>query len=194
MLDVLTLVMEDTPLRRGDAGEIGLHPGQSVWRKRREKEVPRGTRHRYLDSRKAAERNASSKAYHAAAGRLCCIVNHPNPVVRPMKRQPLDERRGAGRPINGSTRPCPACERGVLEFNERYRIWTARGRVTAMPAWICDACGGRMPARADHHPGQLRAASKALRARASRQLMKSRDVRARASRSLGKSTSRKKRG
>jgi hypothetical protein len=108
-----------------------------------------------------------------------------------MKKPRLDDRRGEGRPVNGSTRPCSACERGTLEFNERYRLPAASGRVVAIPAWICDACGVRTPARAEHQPEQLRTHAQALRARSNRTLMKSRAARTRAARSLESSAARR---
>jgi C4-type Zn-finger protein len=94
--------------------------------------------------------------------------------------------------VNGSTRPCSVCERGTLEFNERYRLPGAGGHVVAIPAWICDACGLRSPARADQQPEQLRQAAKVLRARSNRTLMKSRTVRTRATRVLESSAARKR--
>jgi hypothetical protein len=105
-----------------------------------------------------------------------------------MKKRRLDDRRGEGRPVNGSTRPCSACERGTLEFNERYRLPGASGRVVAIPAWICDACGVRTPARAQHQPERLRTHAKALRARSNRTIMK---ARTRAARSLESSAARR---
>jgi C4-type Zn-finger protein len=98
--------------------------------------------------------------------------------------------------VNGSTRPCSVCERGTLEFNERYRLPGAGGHVVAIPAWVCDACGLRTPARTEHQPQQLRTDAKALRARSNRTLMKSRVVRTRAARLLESSAvpKRKRRG
>lgn len=89
-----------------------------------------------------------------------------------MKRRAFEERRGKDRPVNGSTRPCAACSRGTLEFNERYRLPGTGGHVLAIPAWVCDTCGDKTPARAEHQPERLRATAKALRTRATRQLMK----------------------
>ena len=110
-----------------------------------------------------------------------------------MKKQRLEDRRGKNRPVNGSTRPCSACQRGTLEFNERYRLPGASGQVFAVPAWVCDACGLRRPARAEHQPQQLRTGATALRARANRTLMKARAGRKRATHSLESSAARKTR-
>ena len=110
-----------------------------------------------------------------------------------MKKQRLEDRRGKSRPVNGSTRPCSACRRGTLEFNERYRLPGATGQVFAIPAWVCDACGLRTPARAEHQPQQLRTGAKAVRACANRALMKARAGRQRATRSLASSAARKTR-
>lgn len=110
-----------------------------------------------------------------------------------MKRHKLDERRGDGRPANGSTCPCLKCRRGTLEFSERYRLPTAKGTVVQIPAWVCDVCGDKQPVRAEHQPARLREAAKALRARASRELMKARAVRTRANGSLHSSAQRQKR-
>jgi CheY-like chemotaxis protein len=57
------------------------------------------------------------------------------------------ERRGPNRPINGDTRSCPHCARGLAEFNARYR----HDGLTR-PAWICEnpRCPvGEWPARED---------------------------------------------
>jgi hypothetical protein len=121
---------------------------------------------------------------------ICCIVE---PHLEFMKRPQLDERRGDGRPVNGSTDPCPTCKRGTLEFSERYRLPVANGTVVQIPAWVCDTCGDKKPARAEHQPARLREKAKALRARASRQLMKSQALRSRAIRSLDSSAARQKR-
>lgn len=108
-----------------------------------------------------------------------------------MKRRAFEERRGEDRPVNGSTRPCAACSRGTLEFNERYRLPGTGGHVIAIPAWVCDTCGHKRPARAEHQAQRLRAAAKALRAQATRQL-KARAARTRANRSLEPSARRRK--
>lgn len=109
-----------------------------------------------------------------------------------MKRRAFEERRGEDRPVNGSTRPCAACSRGTLEFNERYRLPGTGGHVIAIPAWVCDTCGHKRPARAEDQAQRLRAAAKAVRAQGTRQLLKARAARPRADRSLQSSARRRK--
>lgn len=53
-------------------------------------------------------------------------------------RHRLPDRRSADRPANGDTALCPKCGLGVIEFNERYRVPLATGKMASMPAWICD--------------------------------------------------------
>ena len=53
-------------------------------------------------------------------------------------RHRLPDRRSADRPANGDTALCPKCGLGVIEFNERYRVQLATGKVVSMPAWVCD--------------------------------------------------------
>jgi hypothetical protein len=79
------------------------------------------------------------------------------------------DRRRAGRPQNGDTKPCPKCVESVCDFNERYRV---PGSGIA-PGWICDspACGYRELVRA--RDGSIRS-SRELQARARRQIMRAR--------------------
>lgn len=46
----------------------------------------------------------------------------------------LEDRRRAGRPQNGDTKPCPKCA-SSCDFNARYRLPDAG----VVPAWICDS-------------------------------------------------------
>ena len=56
----------------------------------------------------------------------------------------LEDRRRAGRPHNGDTKPCPKCGSNC-DFNARYRLPDAG----VVAAWICDspACRYRELAR-----------------------------------------------
>ena len=78
------------------------------------------------------------------------------------------ERRSANRAQNGDLRPC-RCGRGAAEFNERYRV-----NGVPMPAWVCDACGTRVLARAIDCARDVLRASKEVHAQARRTAMKAR--------------------
>ena len=84
------------------------------------------------------------------------------------------ERRHPGRPRNGDLKPCPQCGATACEFSERYRF---EGKGVA-PGWFCDApnCGFRQLVRGVPAAGpstRIRG-SRDRRARAERQMMKSR--------------------
>jgi hypothetical protein len=84
------------------------------------------------------------------------------------------DRRRAGRPQNGDTKPCPKCAAASCDFNDRYRV---PGSGIA-PGWICDSptCGYRQLVRAGD--GSIRS-SRELQARAKRQMMRARALTAR---------------
>ena len=100
------------------------------------------------------------------------------------------ERRRPTRPSTGDTATCAKCERGSMEFNERTR--DAATGVT-LPAWSCDSCGAVVWVRSvpPTHAG-VRSASKMLRAKSMRKLMKSRTARLKAQGVLNRALARKK--
>ena len=110
-------------------------------------------------------------------------------------RYRLHDRRAADRPANGDTAPCPQCGIGTVEFNERYRVLMATGKIAATPAWICDRpeCHFERAARRVRDGTGVQSTSADLRARSRRQLMKARAVLHRARRTISSSLSRKKR-
>jgi hypothetical protein len=63
----------------------------------------------------------------------------PFPHCSPARTMPgtgrSEDRRRAGRPRNGDTKPCPKCAAALCDFNARYRVPDAG----AVPAWICDS-------------------------------------------------------
>jgi hypothetical protein len=107
------------------------------------------------------------------------------------------ERRGADRPFNGDVVVCPRCSTVSLEFNTRWRISLNTGGYTTVPAWVCDDAHCRFfrLARCEDEVLKLAvfvsSAARELRARAQRQLMKSRAARQRAERIIVKSQSRR---
>jgi len=86
-----------------------------------------------------------------------------------------EDRRHAGRPQNGDTKPCPKCAESICDFNARYRVPGAG----VVPAWICDspACRYRELVRGTDKTaaGQgLICGSPDVQARAKRLMMKAR--------------------
>jgi hypothetical protein len=95
-----------------------------------------------------------------------------------LQRRPVDRRHG-GRPRNGDVKTCPKCGNPDCEFSERYRF-EGKGNI---PGWLCDApgCGFRQLVRgkvttvtAARRPSGAVRGSRELRARAQREMMKSR--------------------
>lgn len=91
-------------------------------------------------------------------------------------RYRLHDRRAPDRPSNGDTAPCPQCKKGTVEFNERYRVVLASGKVAVMAAWICDRadCQYGRAVRRGQRRLAIHASSLTLRARSNRQLTKAR--------------------
>jgi hypothetical protein len=111
-------------------------------------------------------------------------------------RRQAVERRRADRPANGESAICPRCRLAQVEFNERYRLPAGDDTLIITPAWVCESpkCGYHRPVREEDRPNPSDRHEKlaALRAKASRRVMKSRAVRERADRSLKKSLARKR--
>jgi hypothetical protein len=109
------------------------------------------------------------------------------------KLHPQIERRSVDRPDNGDVRWCPRCHSRTFEFSTRYRVPLDTGRHIAVVGWVCDnpACKFFQFARRQDDPrlisAALRRASRQLRVKARRELMKAHAVRQRAGRTLTKS-------